>query len=50
VTYYESAKKDNWNMVSFLNQHRLLYQYGVFKDIFTAMWNQLVNANNSKAA
>lgn len=40
-------KKDNWNMVSFLNQHRLLYQYGVFKDIFTAMWNQLVNANQS---
>ncbi len=36
-------KKTEWNMVSFLNQHRFLYQNGVFKDIFNVMWKHMVN-------
>lgn len=39
----ESGNKNEWNMISFLNQHRFLYQNGVFKDIFNAMWKHMVH-------
>lgn len=39
----DGHNKNEWNMISFLNQHRFLYQNGVFKDIFNAMWKHMVH-------
>lgn len=41
----EHNNKNEWNMISFLNQHRFLYQNGVFKDIFNAMWKHMVHSS-----
>ncbi len=50
VSYILNRKENNWNIVSFLNQHRFLYQSGIFHDLFVALWNNQANISNRKAA
>jgi len=46
VSFIHSRERSNikqeWNLISFLNQHRFLYQTGIFRDIFKTMWDQLI--------
>ncbi|MBF0312666.1 MAG: hypothetical protein HQK50_06020 [Oligoflexia bacterium] len=46
----ERPDKLNSNLITFLNQHRMLYQMGDFKHIFDAIWNNLVNTSNPKSS
>lgn len=43
----KTLSKEEWNVVSFLNQHRLLYQSGIFKDIFSVLWDNMINTSNT---